>query len=173
VTRAGHRRNEGFTWSAAEGDRAVHDKRFLPNETGYWEARWYEPGDGRFETFDVAGARAGLLICTELWSLAYAQQYGEGGAEIIATPRATGRATVDKWLVGGRAAAIVSGAFSVSSNWSADDTGGDFGGAGWVIDPDGQLLVRTSAREPFVTVAIDLDHAVAARSTYPRYALRS
>ncbi len=173
VTRGRRRFNEGFTWSAEAGDRPVHDKRFLPNEEGYWEARWYQPGDGTFETFTAAGARVGLLICTDLWSFAHAQQYGEAGAEIVAIPRATGRPTVDKWLVGGRAAAVVSGAFSVSSNWSADDNGGDFGGMGWVIDPDGRVLARTSHKEPFATVEIDLDTATAARATYPRYALRS
>jgi predicted amidohydrolase len=173
VTRGRHRFNEGFTWSAEAGYQPVHDKRFLPNEDGYWEARWYEPGDGRFETFTAAGARLGQLICTDLWSFAHAEQYGEAGAEIVAIPRATGRPTVDKWLVGGRAAAIVSGAFSVSSNWSTDDNAGDFGGTGWIIDPDGRVLATTTRREPFATVAIDLDAATAARDTYPRYALRS
>ncbi len=173
VTRSRRRRNEGAVWSAETGDRPVHEKRFLPNEEGYWEARWYEPGDGTFDVFTAAGARIGLLICTELWSFADAARYGEAGAEIIATPRATGRSTVEKWIVGGRAAAIASGAFSVSSNWSADDSGGDFGGAGWIIDPDGAVLARTSRREPFVTAAIDLDASSAARHTYPRYALRS
>jgi len=173
VTRDGHRLNEGFSWSGDDGDRPVHHKRFLPNEDGYWEARWYESGDGGFDVFIVAGARAGMLICTDLWSFAHAQQYGQAGAEVILTPRATGRSTVDKWLVGGRAAAIVSGAFSLSSNWSADDGGGDFGGTAWVVDPDGRVLETTSRRSPFATVEIDLDRAAAARDTYPRYALRS
>jgi len=171
VNRNGRRLNEGFVWTEADGDRVVHVKRFLPDEEGYWEARWYEPGDGAFEVFEAAGARVGLQICTEIWSLGHAQEYGTKGAEIIATPRATGRSTVDKWLVGGRAAAIVSGAFSLSSNWTAADDGGDFGGAGWIVDPDGRILARTSREEPFATVAIDLDAATAARRTYPRYAL--
>ncbi len=171
VNRDGRRLNEGFVWTQSGCDRAVHHKRFLPDEEGYWEARWYEPGDGSFEIFEAAGARIGMQICTELWSLGHAQRYGKAGAEIIATPRATGRATVDKWLVGGRAAAIVSGAFSLSSNWTADPGGGDFGGAAWVVDPDGELLARTSRDQPFATVEIDLDRATASRKTYPRYAL--
>ena len=172
VSRGRRRFNEGFVWSDA-GYRAVHDKRFLPDEDGYWEAHWYERGDGAFDVFEAAGARVGLLICTELWSFAHAQAYGAAGAEIIATPRVTGRQTVEKWITGGRAAAIVSGAYSISSNWSAGADGGDFGGVGWIVDPDGRALVRTSAREPCVTATIDLDAATAARATYPRYALRS
>lgn len=172
VTREPSRLNEGFAWSADSGYRALHDKRFLPEEDGYWEATWYAPGDGRFELADVAGARVGLLICTELWSLGHAQRYGEAGAEILATPRATGRPTVDKWIAGGRAAAVVSGAYSLSSNWTAADDGGDFGGAGWIIDPDGQVLAQTSRATPFQTRAIDLEAAVRAKRTYPRYAIR-
>ena len=48
VTRDGVRLNEGFGLDARAGYRAIHDKRFLPDEEGYWEAKWYAPGDGRF-----------------------------------------------------------------------------------------------------------------------------
>lgn len=173
VTRNGRRLNEGFVHDAAEPRtaRRVHDKRFLPDEEGYWEARWYEPGEDSFDVTSVAAASVGMLICTEMWSLGHAQRYGKQGAQLIVTPRATGRRTVEKWVTGGRAAALVSGAFSVSSNWTAVEGGGDFGGVGWVIDPDGEMLARTSPTSPWVTETIDLSLANAAKSTYPRYAL--
>ena len=69
VTRNGVRLNEGFIWAAATGYAAVHDKRFLPDEDGYWEAKWYAPGEDRFDLATIAGARIGMLICTEMWSL--------------------------------------------------------------------------------------------------------
>lgn len=168
VTRNSARLNEGFVWSPGGGYRPVHDKRFLPDEEGYWEAKWYGPGDGTFGVTTAersAGlqsgghARIGMLICTELWSLGHAARYGKARADIIATPRATERRTVEKWLVGGRAAAIVSGAFSVSSNRTAPPDAGDFGGAGWIIDPDGVVLALTTRDEPFKTIAIDLGAA--------------
>jgi len=172
VTRDDRRFNEGFAWSPDEGYRAIHDKRYLPDEVGYWEAQWYGPGEALFDVTDVGGAKVGMMICTDLWSLGHAEQYGRDGAQIIATPRATPRSTVDKWLAGGRVAAVVSGAFSLSSNWTADDDGGDFGGAGWIAEPDGELIARTTRPEPFQTVVIDLDLADAAKRTYPRYSLR-
>jgi N-carbamoylputrescine amidase len=172
VTRQNRRFNEGFAWSPDEGYRVIHDKCYLPDEAAYWEAHWYEPGDGSFETADVQGAKVGMMICTDLWSLGHAEQYGRDGAQIIATPRATPGSTVDKWLAGGRVAAVVSGAYSLSSNWTADDDGGDFGGAGWIAEPDGGLIARTTRAEPFQTVMIDLDVADAAKETYPRYSLR-
>jgi len=170
VTRAGRRLNEGFVVDAG-GYRAVHDKRFLPDEEGYWEAKWYEPGDDVFDLAAVAGAAVGTLICTEQWSLGHARRYGKAGAQLVATPRATGKPTVEKWLIGGRAVALVSGAFGLSSNWTAGEQGGDFGGSGWVVHPDGEILARTSRDAPFATVAIDLADADRAKRTYPRYAL--
>jgi N-carbamoylputrescine amidase len=172
VTRNGMRLNEGFVWIPATGYTAVHDKRFLPDEDGYWEAKWYAPGEDRFDLATAAGARLGMLICTEMWSLGHAQRYGQAGAQLVVVPRATGRPTVEKWLVGGRAAAIVSGAYCLSSNWTASEGGGDFGGRGWVIDPDGTVLAVTTADQPFATVTIDLGVADAARHTYPRYSMR-
>lgn len=170
-TRTGTRVNEGFAWSPGSGYRAIHDKHFLPNEAGYWEANWYGRGSGEFHVSTVMGARVGMLICTEMWSLGHAEAYGRAGAQILATPRATGRPTVDKWLTGGRAAAIVAGAFSLSSNWTAGASGGDFGGQGWIIGPDGDVIGTTNHRELFLTRSIDLAEADAARRTYPRYAL--
>jgi N-carbamoylputrescine amidase len=49
-------------------------------------------------------------------------------------------------------------------------TDGSYGGAGWIIGPDGELLAKTSSELPFCTRDIDLDAAAAARRTYPRYA---
>jgi N-carbamoylputrescine amidase len=171
VTRHGVRLNEGFVRSSAVGYAAVHDKRYLPDEDGYWEARWYARGDGAFDLATAAGARVGVLICTEMWSLGDAERYGQQGAQLLVTPRATGRQTVEKWIVGGRAAAIVSGAFSLSSNRSASGGEGDFGGAGWIIDPDGRVLATTGHDRPFVTERIDLALADEAKRTYPRYSL--
>ena len=170
LTRSARRVNEAFAWDAERGYRPVHHKRYLPDEEGFWEAHWYAPGDGDFIPASVAAACIGVLICTEQWSMGHAQRYGKAGVHLIATPRCTGRATVEKWVTGARAVAIVSGAYSVSSNRSAQ-SGGDFGGAGWVIDPDGRVLALTTGDEPVRTVEIDLAAAEAAKRTYPRYAL--
>jgi predicted amidohydrolase len=69
----------------------------------------------------------------------------------------------------GRAAAIAAGAFGLSSN--RFDKSGAYGGQGWVVGPDGEVLALTSASEPFVSVRIDLEAAEKAKSTYPRYAI--
>jgi N-carbamoylputrescine amidase len=154
---------------AEEKSDLVH-KRYLPDEDGFWEASWYERGDGAFDLAEAAGARVGFQICTELWTLERSRDYGRAGAEIIAAPRATPVSSADRWLVGGRAGAILAGAFCLSSNRAGPSRSGfEFAGLGWIIDPDGEVLGRTSAAEPFLTRTIDLADAHRAKNTYPRY----
>lgn len=170
VNQGGRRFNEGFVWQVERGYQAVHRKYYLPDEEGTWEASWYERGPGDFEIADCAGARLGMLICTEVWAMEQAQAYGKAGAQLIVTPRMTQGATVDKWLAAGRTAAVLAGAFELSSNRvSGDGEGAQYGGRGWIVNPDGVVLGLTSLHEPFVTVEIDLGEVERAKQTYPRY----
>lgn len=172
VNRDGKRQNEGFVWEAERGCRAAHTKYYLPDEDGYWEASWYQRGDRNFIPVQCGEALIGFEICTEIWFTERARAYGKQGVHIIATPRATEKATVDKWLVAGRATAVVSGAYSISSN-QVNPVGrrANLGGQGWVVGPDGEVLGLTSRERPFVTAAIDLHAAERAKATYPRYVL--
>jgi N-carbamoylputrescine amidase len=158
-------RNAAFAADATGPVRDLHDKSYLPDEPGYWEASWYDPGDGGHAVTTVAGLRAGVLICTELWFLEHARRLGRDGAHIVATPRCTPTATADKWLAGGRACAVVSGAWSLSSNSAQPE----HGGVGWAITPQGAVVATTSRDTPWVTVDIDVDEATAAKTRYPRY----
>ena len=169
VVVGGKRHNEAFVWTA-EGYRGVHHKYYLPDEDGFWEATWYDRGEKEFHTAESPAGVLGLLVCTELWFTAHARDYGKEGAAIIANPRATEWSTRDKWLAGGRAAAVMSGAFCLSSNRSGRDPSGlRWGGLAWVIDPDGTVLATTSEEEPFATVAVDPLEADKAKAAYPRY----
>lgn len=163
------RYNEGFVWERATGIRGAHAKAYLPNEEGVWEASWYHAATPDFVPVQVREERLGFLICTELWDLEQARLYGLERVQLLVTPRLTAAATLDKWLAAGRVAAILAGAYGLSSNRFAES--GDFGGQGWIIDPDGAVLALTSAAQPFATATIDFDVARKAKSTYPRYAL--
>lgn len=166
----GRRLNQGFVWDNRNGYHAAHHKYYLPDEEGFWEASWYERGDGRFVPVEAAGLRIGFEICTDLWFMHRARAYGREGAHLVVTPRATPRSTVDKWLAGGRTTAVVGGAYSISSNrTSAKGSKVEFGGQGWIIGPDGDVLGLTSGERPFVTVEIEIEQAERAKSGYPRY----
>ena len=169
VNKDGQHLNEGFVWDKGQGYHAAHIKHYLPEEDGFWEASWFQRGDGEFNAINSGVLRIGFLICTELWFMERARAYGKAGVNLIVTPRTSEHASVDKWLAGGRTAAIVSGAFSLSSN-RVNQAGKspEFGGQGWVISPNGEVLGLTSRQHPFVTVEIDLAEAERAKRTYPR-----
>jgi N-carbamoylputrescine amidase len=170
-TNAGRRRlNQGFVWDREAGYRPAHTKYYLPDEDGFWEASWYRRGEGDFSPFESGDVRAGMMICTDLWFFDRARAYGQAGVHLLAVPRATPRETLEKWIVGGRAAAVVAGAFVASSNRvSREDEAADLGGQGWIVGPDGDVLGLTSREQPFVTVELDLAEAERAKQTYPRY----
>lgn len=163
--------NQGFLWTPEKGVSGVHEKYYLPDEEGFWEATWYRRGDGGFDTVRINGLTFGFLICTELWFSARARAYGQAGMDILLCPRATPLASSSTWVAGGRAAANVSGAFCLSSNFNGPNTPTlPFGGTGWIVEPEeGELLGTTTAAAPFLTLEIDPALAQKAKSTYPRY----
>ena len=173
VISQGKHLNEGFVWDKMTGYKAVHHKYYLPDEKGWWEASWYERGEKDFTVIQAHRARIGFLICTELWFGVHAREYAMQGIELLVCPRATGITSTDKWIAGGRTAAVVSGAYCLSSNFSHRD--GDafkWGGNGWIIEPEGgTVLGTTTSEQPFLTLEIDLKTAMAAKHTYPRYVL--
>lgn len=170
VSRGSARFNDGFVWDENVGYRPIHTKYYLPDDDRFWEATWYNRGPKQFDAVRTGPVTVGMLICTEMWFTEHARAYARDGIEILAVPRATEWFSADKWLAGGRAAAVMAGAFCLSSNRSGvDATGLHWGGHGWIIDPDGTVLDLTSAETPFVTRDIDLTAAAAAKHTYPRY----
>ena len=173
ITLNGKRQNAGFVWESGQGAKNIHTKYYLPDESGFWEASWYERGDGDFSLADTSKVKVGFLICTELWFNSHAREYGKQGMQLLVCPRATSKPTASKWVVGGQAAAVVSGAYCLSSNLAGTTLeGGDYAGVGWIIEPgEGKVLGLTSSEQPFLTLDIDLAEADQAKKTYPRYVL--
>ena len=166
----GCRVNEAYVWSASEGTSGVHTKQFFPNEEGYYEARWYETGERHFRVARAGELSVGFLLCTEVMFNEHARRYGRVGANVILSPRAVGVASLRRWLVAMRMAAIVSGCYVLTSNRSGtDSTGQSFGGRGWIVDPDGDLVAQTSPTTPVVFHELDTDAVARAQKEYPCY----
>lgn len=167
VTIDGLRFNQGFLWSAAGDLAPLRRKFFMPDEPGSWEARWFDRGDTYFPVYHAGECSFGLNICTELWAVETYAAYAERGVQAILAPRATAAATTAKWLSAGVVAAVRTAAYCLSSN--RVDPAGACGGAGWIIDPYGAILARTTPDAPFATADIDLAAPAAARVEYPGY----
>ncbi|MEM7193635.1 MAG: carbon-nitrogen hydrolase family protein [Pseudomonadota bacterium] len=171
VKACGSRRNQAYIWyQDSLSAFGIHEKYYLPNEEGYWESSWYERGEKEFETTIFSNAIIATQICTEMWFFEWARHYASSGVDILCTPRATPHDSTEKWLAGGQAAAVCSGAYSLSSNlWCPHGSKADCGGLAWIIDPEGNVLATTDTEEPFKTVEIDLEFSKMSKHTYPRY----
>lgn len=155
------RYSAGFFWNEEEGiTETIHVKSCLSNEDGWWEGTWYDKAVPDFEPATIGAARVGMLIGLELWMPEQARLYGEDGVQIIAIPRVERASDADidasnqEWLDGGRAAAIASGAYCISS--SRGSRADELGGAGWIISPRGEPLATTSRDRQFVSAEVDL-----------------
>jgi N-carbamoylputrescine amidase len=166
----GRRVNEAVLWTEKNGATGVHTKQYFPDEEGYYEARWFQAGERHFRVATAVPVRVGFLICTELMFNEHARAYGRTGAQVILVPRATARATVPRWMVAMRMAAIVSGCYVLSSNRGGVDSRGQlFGGAGWVVNPEGEVVAQTSEATPIVLHEIDTECVARAHRDYPCY----
>ena len=148
----------------------AHHKHYFPQEEGWYERDWFAPVRPGFEVVDHGELRIGALLCTELFFNEWARHYRRLGANIIAAPRAAGGLNT-RWSTAGAMAAIVSGCYVVSSNRSehAQRPQGLFGGEGFVYDPNGELVAKTSASSPIALVDIDLGMVKTAQQGYPCY----
>ena len=105
-----------------------------------------------------------------MWFFEWARHYAASRVDLLCIPRATPHSSVDKWLAGGQATAVCSGAYSISSNlWYPPGYKISCGGLGWIIDPEGNILKTTDSDSPFATFEIDLEFSRISKSTYPRY----
>ncbi len=170
VNESGEFRNQAYLWTAGPRVLPVHEKYYLPDESGYWEKSWYQRGEPRFDTCSALELTIGIQICTEMWFFEWARHFARTGAELLCVPRATPHGSTEKWLAGGRAAAVCAGAYGLSSNlWNPPGSQADCGGLGWIVSPEGDVLATTDPDSPFATVDIDPEFARRSKSTYPRY----
>lgn len=161
----GKRLNQAFCWSRDQGYQGVPSKYYLPDEPDGWEATWFARGDRHFTPLAVGPLTVGFQLCTERLFTEPAREIGRGGAHLIAAPRATSGHR--RWRMAACMAAVMSGGFVASSNRRSYESTA-FAGGSCLVSPEGELLGETSVDTPFLTVEIDLEEAIRAKSTYPR-----
>ena len=161
----GKRLNQAFAWTQDGGYRGARAKYYLPDEPDGWEASWFDRGDREFPPESAGSVKVGFQLCTELLFSQAAWEIGQQGGQLIAAPRATGRHR--RWPMAACLAAIMAGCFVASTNRRSYDTDA-FAGRSWLVSPEGEILLETSADSPFLTAEIDLSAVDRARQTYPR-----
>jgi len=65
-------------------------KQHIPVTAGYYEDRYFRPGDSGYPVVEIAGARFGFPTCWDQWFPELARAYSLAGAEVIVYPTAIG-----------------------------------------------------------------------------------
>lgn len=140
-------------------------KAHLPITEGYFEDRWFRPGDSGYHPVPMLGATIGFPTCWDQWFPEVARAYSLAGAEVLVYPTAIGSEpdhpafdTEPLWQRVITANGIANGTFMVVVNRVGEEGSLRFYGSSFVSDPYGRVLVQAPRDEPCVLVAdLDLD----------------
>jgi N-carbamoylputrescine amidase len=140
-------------------------KQHIPVTAGYYEDRYFRPGDSGYPVVDVGGARFGFPTCWDQWFPELARAYSLAGAEVIVYPTAIGSEpdhpdfdTEPLWerVITGNG--IANGTFMVAVNRIGDEPPLRFYGSSFISDPYGRVVAQAPRDRPAVIVAdLDLD----------------
>jgi N-carbamoylputrescine amidase len=140
-------------------------KMHLPVTEGYFEDRYFRPGDTGYPVVEVTDARLGFPTCWDEWFPEVARAYSLQGAEVLVYPTAIGSEpdhpgfdTEPLWEQVIRAHGIANGTFMAVPNRIGTEGPITFYGSSFISDPYGRVLVQAPRDEPAVLVAdLDLD----------------
>ena len=142
-------------------------KLHIPVTAGYYEDKYFRPGDDEkgYPVVELGEGRFGFPTCWDQWFPELARAYSLGGAEVIVYPTAIGSEpdhpdfdTEPLWerVITGNG--IANGTFMVAVNRIGDEPPLRFYGSSFISDPYGRVLVQAPRDEPAVLVAdLDLD----------------
>ncbi len=151
---------------APDGDLIARTRKLhIPVTAGYYEDRYFRPGDTGYPVISVGEASFGFPTCWDQWFPELARAYSLGGAEVIVYPTAIGSEpdhpgfdTEPLWervIVGN---GIANGTFMIAVNRIGTEDPLTFYGSSFVSDPYGRVLAQAPRDRPAVIVAdLDLD----------------
>ena len=136
----------------------IYRKMHIPDDPGYYEKYYFTPGDLGFPCFDTRFARVAPLVCWDQWYPEAARLAALAGAQVLFYPTAIGwhpaekardgAAQLDAWRTIQRAHAIANGLYVAAVNRvgyeGPPETGIEFWGGSFVVDPFGQVLAEAS-----------------------------
>jgi N-carbamoylputrescine amidase len=140
-------------------------KQHIPVTAGYYEDRYFRPGNSGYPVVEIAGAGFGFPTCWDQWFPELARAYSLGGADVIVYPTAIGSEpdhpefdTEPLWERVITANGIANGTFMVAVNRIGQEPPLTFYGSSFISDPYGRILVQAPRDRPAVLVAdLDLD----------------
>ena len=142
-------------------------KLHIPVTAGYYEDKYFRPGDDAegYPVVELGEARLGFPTCWDQWFPELARAYSLAGAEVIVYPTAIGSEpdhpgfdTEPLWERVITANGIANGTFMVAVNRYGREDPLTFYGSSFISDPYGRVLVQAPRDASAVLVAdLDLD----------------
>ena len=166
---SGHvvRHNTALVFDAAGRLAGRYAKIHLPDEPGFHEPAHWAPGAVAPAIIEGFALPLGVQICSDNNRPQGSHLLSAQGAMLIVAPRATERATYERWNLVFRANAMTSAAYVVSVTRPTPERGVPLGGPSLAVDPSGRVLLETTDTLSVVTLSRAV--ATAARGAYPGY----
>src|SRR3954469_19732936 len=153
---------------APDGEVVARTRKLhIPVTAGYYEDKYFRPGDDEkgYPVVELGEARFGFPTCWDQWFPELARAYSLAGAEVIVYPTAIGSEpdhpdfdTEPLWERVITANGIANGTFMVAVNRIGEEPPLRFYGSSFISDPYGRVLAQAPRDEPAVIVAdLDLD----------------
>ena len=151
-----------------QGDVVARTRKLhIPITAGYYEDKYFRPGDpdDAYPIVGVGEAKLAFPTCWDQWFPELARAYSIAGAEVIVYPTAIGSEpdhpdfdTQPLWQQVIVANGITNATFMVAVNRIGEEPPLTFYGSSFISDPYGRILVQAPRDEPAVLVAdLDLD----------------
>jgi N-carbamoylputrescine amidase len=149
---------------APSGALLAHTRKVhLPVTAGYYEDRWFRPGDTGYPVVEIADTAFGFPTCWDQWFPELARAYALAGAEALVFPTAIGSEpdhpgfdTQPIWERVITANGVTNGLHMLVVNRVGVEGPLRFYGSSFVSDPYGRVLARAPRDEPCALV-VDLD----------------
>ena len=116
---------------------------------------------------DALAMPVGVQLCSDVNRPEGCHILGALGVEVILAPRATERATFDRWELLFRANAMTSCCYILSVNRPGPEHGVPLGGPSLAVAPDGEVIARSD--DALTVVSVSSEHVARCRTQYPGY----
>lgn len=154
----------------------IHHKLYLPTYGMFDESRYFAQGNS-VRAFDTRFGRVGMLICEDFWHMSPPYLLWLDGADILLLNSASPGRGLDEYgtMEGSRWVELANQAYAsmftnyiVHVNRVGYEDGKVFPGGSWVIDPNGEFLVKSSyMEEALIIQEIDLNQLHRSRARLP------
>ncbi len=175
---AGLYHNTAVVFDADGSTAGVYRKMHIPDDPRYYEKFYFTPGDLGFRSFATRAGRIGVCVCWDQWFPEAARLTALTGAQILFYPTAIGWLPEEKdaygasqhaaWETMMRSHAVANGVFVAAANRVGLESGIQFWGASFAVDPYGNVLAR-AGHEAEETLLVECDFGLVdtARTHWP------